>query len=188
MHSRFYYFLLIALCTTSGTAMATNQSTVFPPMTMDHKECGEDQLRVLSWSKGVSSTICLTGQEVLAIALPNCADGQQVIKRGTTFMCETTSLSIPSCTKDQRVNARDGKLICETDPATGDPNDGGSYVVSDSNGACSRTNWKTNACSCPADYKPVFMSSTSSAFEGVGQEGWTVIHIPGVSTYQCIPK
>lgn len=86
-------------------------ATVFPPVTLENTECGSDQLRVLSWAKGVPSTVCLTGQQVLSLAIPDCSPRQHVVYDGNKFICESAA-AIPTCGPKQSLSFDGANYIC----------------------------------------------------------------------------
>lgn len=78
-------FLCFMIFSTSAAFADSSNVTVFPPVTMENKECTAGEMRVLSWANGNKSTMCLSGQEVLKLAIPNCLEGQQVVFDGVKF-------------------------------------------------------------------------------------------------------
>jgi hypothetical protein len=93
--------------------LADTNATVFPPVTVQNQECGSDQLRVLSWAKNVPSTICLTGQEVMSLAIPNCGQNQQVVYDAGKFACRSTT-TIPTCTSNQYLSFNGSVYECKS--------------------------------------------------------------------------
>jgi len=109
--------------TNSALHAETNSSTVFPPA-----NCSADQLKVMAWQDGAPTTYCVSGQDVLALALPNCSDGQHVVYHGNGrhpvaagsaggqyFSCETpTTLgNIPDCPAGEFLTSHNGVPTCE---------------------------------------------------------------------------
>ncbi len=99
-----------ALLSVQANASSGN-ATIFPPVTTERQECGPDQLRVLSWAKGSPSTICLTGQEVMALAIPTCGDGQQVVKAEGKFTCRPIA-DVPECGANEALTHSGGSYAC----------------------------------------------------------------------------
>lgn len=66
---------LFALCS-APAANANASATVFPPA-----GCSSEEVRIIAWKDGSSSTYCITGQEVFALALPDCNDGDVIVFR-----------------------------------------------------------------------------------------------------------
>jgi hypothetical protein len=109
--------LLVAAILMSPHVDAANApATIFPPLTLLNQECGSDQLRIISWAKNSSSTVCLTGQEVLTLAVPNCTDGQRVVKRNGNFICESPS-NIPTCGENQYLTFDGAAYACKSEKA-----------------------------------------------------------------------
>ena len=82
----------------SVSANATDKATVFPP-----RNCTSAQLKVMAWQDGAETTFCVSGQDILHMALPVCEPGQVVTHRpdssgrspvgldaggGSYFVCE----------------------------------------------------------------------------------------------------
>lgn len=107
------FFCAALLLFVAHPALATDNSTVFPPVTLQNQACGSDQLRVISWSAGSASTICLTGQEVLNLAIPTCSANQQVTYDGTNFVCRSTA-RIPTCTSGQYLTYNGNTYECKS--------------------------------------------------------------------------
>jgi hypothetical protein len=104
---------LFVIAMASPAMAASDNATVFPPVTKDNLECGNDQLRVISWAKGALSTICLTGQEVLTLAIPSCAANQQVVYDGSKYICRSPT-SIPTCTGSQYLSFNGSEYECKS--------------------------------------------------------------------------
>jgi hypothetical protein len=68
-------------------ANSDSDSRVFPP-----DNCNTTERRVLSWQDGTEATYCLTGQDILKLAVPNCAANQHVVYDGTNFICKTVEI------------------------------------------------------------------------------------------------
>ena len=120
----------------SGPAMA-QQATVFPP-----EDCSDTEFRSMSWKTGHGSTRCLTGQEVLALALPNCQEGQKVVKRGDEFVCEDDVL--PKLVSRQYKNEFDTPRTGNRDLIMGD------HLFCALSGVEGPGGWNTN---CHVQYK-----------------------------------
>jgi hypothetical protein len=110
----------LTLSGVSAEASTTN-STVFPP---DH--CSANELRVIAWRDSAPSTYCVSGQEVLRLALPNCGDGERVVYRygrqvvgsvvasgSGSFGCEADASYLPTCSEDERLTSDGEKLACK---------------------------------------------------------------------------
>ena len=82
----------------SVSADAADKATVFPP-----RNCTSAQLKVMAWQDGAETTFCVSGQDILHMALPVCEPGQVVTYRpdnsgrspvsadaggGSYFVCE----------------------------------------------------------------------------------------------------
>lgn len=102
----------LALCAFDH-AFADTYTTVFPPVTTANAACGPDQLRVLSWADGAPSTICLTGQEVLRLAIPTCSADNQVVFDGEKYVCRAPT-SIPTCTDKQYLSFDGASYACKS--------------------------------------------------------------------------
>lgn len=82
-------------------------AVMFPPQTTDGDACGSDQLRIMSWASGMPSTKCLTGQEVLKLAIPTCANNEEVVYKNNVFVCKSR---VPTCTVRYATSAT--KVAC----------------------------------------------------------------------------
>lgn len=106
------YILLITLWSVAlagAPAQAATQTTVFPPRTYSNTECPVGATLVLSWTNGGASTNCITGQDVLRLAIPNCGNGQYVAHIGDQYLCK----SVPTCDSAQRLNFSGSDFQCE---------------------------------------------------------------------------
>jgi len=103
--------LFLIFC--NSVALASNVSVVFPPA-----NCSASERKVIAWQDGAPNTYCLSGQEVLSLALPDCTDGQQVVFRqgeAGVFVCEqpVASLTLPKCKEGEVLTTRnDATLTC----------------------------------------------------------------------------
>lgn len=70
----------------SATTTATTDVTVFPPANMT--SCLSTGAKFLSWAQGETGTSCSSGQDVFNNALPNCAEGQQIVRKNGVFACQ----------------------------------------------------------------------------------------------------
>jgi hypothetical protein len=68
-------------------AKTTQPFMVFPPA-----DCSANELRVIAWRDGASSTQCATGQQILKLALPGCKAGQHIEFNGNDFVCSGASV------------------------------------------------------------------------------------------------
>lgn len=57
----------------SVSANAADRATVFPP-----RNCTSAQLKIIAWQDGAETTFCVSGQDILHMALPVCEPGQVV--------------------------------------------------------------------------------------------------------------
>jgi len=57
--------------------------TLFPPA-----DCSAQEPRAIVWRDTDSATRCITGQDLLKLALPGCKAGQQVVFDGSAFVCK----------------------------------------------------------------------------------------------------
>lgn len=69
-----------------GTNANATDVTVFPPANMT--SCLSTGAKFLSWAQGETGTSCASGQDVFNNALPNCAEGQQIVKKNGAFACQ----------------------------------------------------------------------------------------------------
>jgi hypothetical protein len=100
-------FLLVnAAWATTGEVPPT-PSTIFPPA-----GCTKVDQRVITWRDGSASTVCLTGQGVMHLALPNCQPEQYVVYDGSNFFCETVA-DPPNCGTDEFLTHGPGGYICK---------------------------------------------------------------------------
>jgi hypothetical protein len=76
-------FLLLLALAIPGAGAASTDATVFPP-----SGCSSTEMKVIAWQNGASTTYCLSGQEVLALAMPVCAEGANVVKQDGLFKCK----------------------------------------------------------------------------------------------------
>lgn len=113
MIARHALFLVIAMLIVPHMGVASNNTTVFPPRTLQSQECGSDQLRVISWAANASSTVCLTGQEVLTLAIPSCSANQQVVYDGSKYLCRSP-MTIPTCTEQQYLSYNGSAYECKS--------------------------------------------------------------------------
>jgi hypothetical protein len=109
---RFWLFLII-FGTFVTPALAAGNATIFPPVTTQNQECGNDQLRVLSWAKDTTSTVCLTGQEVMSLALPGCTTNQQIVYDGNRFACRSP-VTIPTCQPNEYLSFNGTDYTCRS--------------------------------------------------------------------------
>ena len=110
---RFLLAVVFSIAMQAQAFAAPQTSTVFPPVTVQNQPCGSDQLRVLSWAAGATSTVCLTGQEVMTLAIPSCTPNQEVIYDGGKFVCQSP-VTIPTCTAEQYLSYEGGTYICKS--------------------------------------------------------------------------
>lgn len=129
MFSRLLFFILFLLGAQPLLADSPN-TTVFPPVTTDNQECAAGEMRVLSWARGNRSTMCLTGQEVLKLAIPNCLQGQQVAFDGVSFLCQSEA-TIPTCGERESLTYDGARYTCR---AQSIPTCAASQVLTSSNG------------------------------------------------------
>ena len=178
--------LITSLCliiSMASTLYAIDNATVFPPVTKENSECGNDQLRVISWAKGANSTICLTGQEVLTLAIPTCAANQQVVYDGSKYICRSPK-TIPTCTSGQYLsfNGSDYECKSNTPPPTCSASqvltyDGSSYVCTERNDnipVCTADQFLTyngSSYQCASTKKQNFEISTQEVTCPVGYYG-----------------
>src|ERR1043166_7173104 len=97
--SVFFAVFVLMLCIPMS-AKAGN-ATVFPPA-----DCSSEEVRVITWKDGSTTTYCATGQEVFALALPNCKEGEVIVFH------EGDSGRIPI----SRQIVMKGKFVCEKIP------------------------------------------------------------------------
>lgn len=102
----------------AALAHGATTATVFPPA-----NCSASELRVISWQDGTASTYCITGQDVLTLAIPRCSEGAYVARDGGQYLCKT----VPTCGGTERLNFDGNSFMCEgTD---GPPTCGGNQVL-----------------------------------------------------------
>jgi len=130
--------------------LANTNTVVFPPT-----NCSSSELRIIAWQNGAPSTYCISGQDVLQSALPNCADGQAIVYRshgrttvgtgGGGYVCETLvaspstdlpatapeAVTPPSCSEQQTLAFVNGGWACRElpQPVPSNPPAGGTEIV-----------------------------------------------------------
>jgi len=78
-------FILLAFLLLAAPAFAKDASvTYWPP-----EGCPKSTAGIATWQEGTKTgTRCITAQELLKLALPNCNAGQYVMFDGHAFVCE----------------------------------------------------------------------------------------------------
>ncbi|MFT3941558.1 hypothetical protein [Rhodopseudomonas sp.] len=101
--------LIAALCLSllSTASLADQSATVFPP-----DDCARGTSGLISWRIGDSTTRCKSGQDVLKLALPNCAANQQVSFDGSAFVCEDKIDGPSPCEDGQVLTYTANGFIC----------------------------------------------------------------------------
>jgi len=114
------FALILATGIFFGARAQAADTTVFPPQTSGGVQCPSGETMVLSWNNGEASTKCLTGQEVLHLAL-DCTEGQYVSLIGNDYACK----SVPACVSNQFLSFDGTSFQChDTDlPPTCDANE-----------------------------------------------------------------
>lgn len=95
---------------------------IAPPAHADHVAFPPDNCNAFSpfmsfnGTDNGGNTYCSDGQTVFLNALPNCTEGQTIVKRGDSFTCEDQTVSssvLPNCTDGQTLVKRGNSFICE---------------------------------------------------------------------------
>jgi hypothetical protein len=88
--------LIVGLLVFWTHTASADESLVFPPYNLT--ECAAGGAEFLGWFNGAPGTLCRSGQDILGNALPDCKDGQKVVKDHGKFVCKD---DIPACGADE---------------------------------------------------------------------------------------
>lgn len=140
MRFAFFAFAALFLALNINSASANNQIQFFPPSSGTCSDGSE--VRAIGWD-GASSTVCISGAQLVALNLPDCQDGQVLVYRAfgrvpvgestsnsSGFFCETMSTSTvensdkcedcasrpPTCTDSQQLKWKDNAWACVGQP------------------------------------------------------------------------
>ena len=167
----------LAICVLSlwtSEICAETQAIVFPPA-----HCSGSEQRLITWQDGGASTMCISGQEALLLALPNCRNGEHIVFRG--------SFHNRPVVDGQDFNQQTGYFVCEPQA----PGFGGIYTVN-LDGQCRHGNAMANdTCSCPASYRPAVFHDWAPAnhecLDGAYSDGTRTSNC-GIMEYYCVPS
>jgi hypothetical protein len=160
-------FFLIGLFAVPAMA-ADPPSQIFPPA-----NCLEGTKMMFAWHKGAASTSCLTGQEVLSLAIPGgCSEGQNVVYRPDGFKCEPkkdVDTDYPACPDGQYVTTAMGangvEMVCKAAPMRTLPNCGTGKALTSADGTnftCVNVQSRLTIPACAANQVLTYSSSSFS--------------------------
>ncbi|MBY6240037.1 hypothetical protein [Methylosinus sp. Sm6] len=105
----------------ASSAFAASNTTIFPPVKWgtDQWPATGDPECAITYEAGKSSTICRTGQQVMKLALPDCAVGQVVTYTASGFECSTAPAITLSCPTGKVLTGIDNNNPVCTDMTAG---------------------------------------------------------------------
>lgn len=171
------FFVLMSICDVRAANSTQDLSTIFPPVRLNGSECTGNDLKVISWSKGYASTICLTGQEVLKLAIPTCTAGNNVVFDGQSFICMASS-NIPTCTSRQRLTYNGVSFTCvDNDPV---PTCTGNQVLTFNGSSYVCVDYSPEIPTCGQGY---FLTYNGTSFQCAAQ---SALNVPTCTTNQFL--